>query len=195
MNDIVGTNRVGSHNQLPKIRRIKDYMIASLAFPIACNVSITFWALYAIDRELVFPERLDAIFPRLASSSSASYHDYLLIAFIMIFYYSWLNHVMHTNILIFILMEMCICFRQYPTRRRGMTGLIAFMLSYLAWLHVVKYYSGAWVYPVLDVLNFPQRLAFFAASLCLTMALYTMGETFNKTLWKKELHLVRDKTP
>lgn len=63
VNDLIGTNEVLPGKQLPVIRRIKDYMFAALALPVALNVGSTFWSLMAVDRELVFPKALDPYFP------------------------------------------------------------------------------------------------------------------------------------
>ncbi|XP_037911957.1 androgen-induced gene 1 protein-like isoform X1 [Hermetia illucens] len=169
VNDFLGSNEV-SPIQVPLIRKIKDYLMASLAFPVAMNVGISFWSLMAIDRELVFPKAFDAFFP------------------------GWLNHIMHTNIMIFIILELFISFRAYPKRRKGLLGLTVFMISYLIWIHVIKYYSGVWVYPVLDVLNFPLRLAFFVLILAITLSLYILGEFLNSRIWAKELKQLSKKS-
>ncbi|KAL9925276.1 androgen-induced gene 1 protein isoform X2 [Glossina fuscipes] len=169
INDFVGTNEV-SPKRLPRIRKLKDYMMAAFAFPLALNVGITFWSIYAIDRELILPKALDAVFP------------------------SWLNHIMHTNIAVFMILEMFTSFRAYPTRGDGMAGLSIFLLGYLIWLHVVKYYSGLWVYPFLEVLSLPQRLLFFIGSLAINWCLYVLGETMNNMIWSKELKMAQRKT-
>ncbi|XP_073826634.1 androgen-induced gene 1 protein-like isoform X4 [Musca autumnalis] len=168
VNDFVGSNEV-MPKKTPLIRKIKDYMMTTFAFPIALNVGITFWGLYAVDRELVFPRVLDAVFP------------------------SWLNHIMHTNIVVFIVLEMFISFRSYPSRFKGLAGLSAFMLAYLVWLHVIKHYSGVWVYPVLEVLQLPQRIVFFIGSLVFTLGLYMFGEVVNNLVWSKELKMAQRK--
>lgn len=167
-NDFIGTNEVAPKT-LPKIRKIKDFFLATFAFPLAFNVGISFWTLMAIDRELVFPKVLDLFFP------------------------SWLNHVMHTNIMVFILLEMFISFRIYPKRSKGLQGLLLFLLSYLVWLHFIKYMSGVWVYPVLDVLDLHQRIGFFAVVLLFTISVYIAGEFINNKIWTKELKLAMRK--
>lgn len=63
MNDFLGSNEVAP-KKTPIIRQIKDYVYAAFAFPVAFNVGITFWSLFTIDRELVFPKALDAFFPK-----------------------------------------------------------------------------------------------------------------------------------
>jgi len=168
VNDFIGTNEVAP-KRVPGVRKLKDYLMATLAFPVALNVGITFWSLYAIDRELVFPRVLDAVFP------------------------SWLNHIMHTNIVVFIVLEMFTSFRLYPRRSKGITGLTVFMISYLIWIHIVKHYSGIWVYPVLEVLQPIQRIIFFVAVLSFTLCLYLFGEFLNNIVWAKELKLAHRK--
>lgn len=104
---------------------------------------------------------------------------------------SWLNHVMHTNIVVFICVEMCTSFRQYPTRKNGLTGLVIFMLAYLSWIHIIRYVSGIWVYPVLEVLDLPQRIVFFIVNLLFGLSFYFVGEFVNKHLWASELKSVK----
>lgn len=118
----------------------------------------------------------------------------LLIIFLFYFFFSsWLNHIMHTNIVVFIVLEMFISFRSYPSRFKGLAGLSAFMLAYLVWLHVIKHYSGVWVYPVLEVLQLPQRIVFFIGSLVFTLGLYMFGEVLNNLVWSKELKMAQRK--
>lgn len=98
---------------------------------------------------------------------------------------------MHTNIVVFILVEMCTSFRQYPLRKKGLTGLVIFMAAYLLWIHVIRYVSGIWVYPVLEVLNLPQRIVFFIVNLLFGLSFYYLGEFANKHLWTSELRHIK----
>jgi hypothetical protein len=133
------------------------------AFPLAMFVGSTFWGLYAIDRELVFPKALDAFFP------------------------NWLNHVMHTNIMVFIILELFTSFRSYPSKKSSYIGLGFFMSAYLVWVHIIKYHADIWVYPVLDVLNLPQRILFFAALILSAFGLMVVGEFVNSSIWTREI--------
>ena len=101
---------------------------------------------------------------------------------------------MHTNIVVFIVLEMFISFRSYPTRSKGIKCLSSFMVGYLVWLHIVKYYSGFWVYPVLDVLNLPMRILFFVGILAFTLIMYIFGESLNNIIWNKEIKMVNRKS-
>lgn len=97
---------------------------------------------------------------------------------------------MHTNIMVFITLELLTTYRQYPSRRACLASLSLFMAVYLVWLHVVKHYSGVWVYPVLQVLDLPQRCVFFAVSIAVGALLYFVGELLNSWAWRGELRRV-----
>ncbi|XP_058818043.1 androgen-induced gene 1 protein-like [Topomyia yanbarensis] len=169
INDLIGTNEISPRTK-PISRKLKDYLFATFVFPGAMLVAITFWVIMTIDRELMLPKALDPIFP------------------------NWLNHALHTNIVLFVLLEVCTSFRQYPSRKDGLTGILSFGVCYLAWLHVIRHYGGVWVYGVLEVLNLPMRIAFFAAILGLSVGLYLFGELFNNAIWIRELWTLRSAT-
>lgn len=126
-------------------------------------VATTFWGIYFVDRELILPKAIDPYFP------------------------GWLNHLMHTNIVVFLLGELFTSYRKYPTRKQGLSTLAVVMVAYLVWIHVINHYTGKWVYPILEVLNFPLRLVFFAAMLVFLVVLYILGENLNNVIWRKQL--------
>ncbi|XP_053610712.1 androgen-induced gene 1 protein-like [Plodia interpunctella] len=162
LNDLIGTNET-SPSQKPLTRRIKDVMFSSLAFPLSIFVGTTFWGIYAVDRELILPRSIDQYFP------------------------GWLNHVMHTNIVVFSLIELITSFRMYPTRNTALSLLCSFMLCYVIWIHVIYFHTGVWVYPILNVLNWPLRLAFYVFSLALVCGLFLTGEKLNTLIWSNEV--------
>lgn len=112
-----------------------------------------------------------------------------LINFIPFFFclFSWLNHVMHTNVAIFILLELFLSFRQYPNRKSGFTGLLIFNICYVIWIHIIKAVSGRWVYPILEVLNLPQRIGFILFIGVFGISFYFIGELLNNKIWASEL--------
>ncbi|KAK9696389.1 FAR-17a/AIG1-like protein [Popillia japonica] len=160
LNEIWGNTEVSpSPRNNSIIRKLKDLILPSLAFPISMFVGLTFWGLYLVDRELVFPKAIDPYFP------------------------PWLNHVMHTNIMVFVLLEMYMSFRRYPSRPLGLGILAIFMLCYLVWLHVIYIKTGIWVYPILEKLNLAARVVFFVSLLSLSVVLYIVGEKINQRIW------------
>ncbi|KAL0274628.1 UNVERIFIED_CONTAM: hypothetical protein PYX00_002717 [Menopon gallinae] len=163
-NDIVGTNEFYA-KQKPLIRTIKDNLFCCIAFPLATFVSLTFWGLYAIDRELVFPAAMDEYFP------------------------TWLNHVVHTNVLIFSVVEFVTTFREYPPRKHGLPALTLFMLVYLIWVFIIYLRSGSWVYPVMQVLNWPARIMFFLSMLFFILGIYISQEILNDKIWRQTIEI------
>ncbi|EDV33530.1 uncharacterized protein Dana_GF24937 [Drosophila ananassae] len=165
LNDIFGSNAVSLKSR-SKLRSIRDYIFAAFAFPVAHNVCLSFWVIYVWDRELIFPSALDAIFP------------------------SWLNHVVHTNVALLAIMDLFTCFRRYPSRLAGVTGNMAFIILYIIWLHIVRYFSGEWVYPILEVLPLPLRYLFLALLVGFNLVCYFLGEFVNNIVWKPEHKLL-----
>ncbi|XP_031629458.1 androgen-induced gene 1 protein-like isoform X2 [Contarinia nasturtii] len=162
LNDVIGTNE--NYPKRPsKLRKLKDYIFATFAFPLAMNVAISFWSIYAIDRELILPKSFESFFP------------------------NWLNHVMHTNIVFFILLELLVSFRQYPAGKSGFIGLLVFNIFYVIWIHIIKFKTDRWVYPVLEVLNLPQRIGFILFIGIFGISFYFVGEYVNKRVWANEL--------
>lgn len=166
MNDIFGNNEQNPKKP-PLIRKIKDAIFTSLAFPLSMFVSVTFWGIYLVDRELIFPKILDKYFP------------------------VWLNHIMHTNIMVFVLLELVMSFRMYPTKKRGMSILTVFMLIYLIWFHIIYFYTGVWVYPILEVLNLPLKIVFYLSLLGFVLLCYLAGELFNNVLWSNQIRAIK----
>lgn len=161
LNDFFGSTKVSVHNR-PLITTFRDYCFASFVVPLTSDVAGMFWILYKIDRELVFPQTLDAFFPW------------------------WLNIFVHANIGVFILVEMILLHHKYPSRKSGLTGLGIFMTGYLMWVHCIKYNSGHWVYLVLNVLSSVQRTLFFVVLMPVGMSLYYVGEFVNNKIWSEK---------
>jgi len=144
------------------IKKIKDIMFASAAFPIGIFVGVIFWGLWSVDRELIFPAKLDGHFP------------------------VWLNHLMHTTVLPLQLGELTFSSHKYPSRVFGGTINSALTLGYLIWIHVIYHYGGFWVYPVFRVLT-PTARPFFMAFCCLLgFTFYLAGEKMNSIIWRKD---------
>ncbi|XP_018593070.1 androgen dependent TFPI regulating protein 1 isoform X2 [Scleropages formosus] len=140
---------------------IRDFLFTILAFPLGTFVCISFWTLYVIDRKLVYPKYLDDIIPL------------------------WLNHAMHTAILLLVLLELYLQPHRYPRRIRAVLCLALFCAAYLAWVLWVHHVSEIWVYPIMAHLS-PAGLALFlAASALALLPLYLLGEKLSLKYWTK----------
>lgn len=82
-NDFIGTNEF--HPKRPStLRKFKDYVFASFAFPLALNVAISFWSIYAVDRELILPKSFDSFFPVYVLNWTGFTSDLILIYWLIL---------------------------------------------------------------------------------------------------------------
>ncbi|KAI5639623.1 FAR-17a/AIG1-like protein domain-containing protein [Phthorimaea operculella] len=153
LNDLIGTN--AKNPKKPGfIRTIKDTLF-SLAFPAALFVTIAFWGIFAYDSELILPARVREFFP------------------------DWVNHVMHTTITVFIILESLLSPITYPSRKVGIPLGLVFIIAYVSLLATIFMRSGSLVYPVFDVMTVPMKVGFIASGALLGLFLYFFGELFN----------------
>lgn len=145
------------------LRKLRDYVYGTFALPLALETSLMFWTMTSIDRELVFPKALDEFFPR------------------------WLDFILHTNVSIFILLDLLMVHHIYPKKRTAIRGLTLFMLSYLIWIYLIFINTGRWVYGIIGIFTAPQRIAFFLVCGLVTIFLYLIGETLSKFVVRSEM--------
>ncbi|KAK2718392.1 androgen-induced gene 1 protein-like isoform X2 [Artemia franciscana] len=159
--DILTSNESTTANRTT-LQSIRDTFFSTVVFPIGLFVCVTFWGLFAIDRDLVYPTILDTFIP------------------------VWLNHVMHTVILPFDLIEQAVCFHRYLSTPKGLLLSGGAMVLYALWVFYIAYRTSFWVYPVLAVLNWTFRILFILGCMALAMVFYLFGQTLNSMLWGKQ---------
>lgn len=121
-----------------------------------------FWGLFCVNRELVAPKEWDGIFP------------------------VWLNHFIHTDIIILVLIEMVLLHRQYPRRKCfNLLGLSTLICCYMLWLHKIHDETGYWVYPILATLNWLESVFFYAFNVAVALAFYFLGWFINSRIWNE----------
>jgi hypothetical protein len=161
-NDIFGTNEI-SPLKKPITRKILDFIFPTLGFPVSAFVSSTFWLIYAIDRELIHPQRLDAVIP------------------------SWVNHTRHTFIIFIVFLELLTRFRRFPKTRYAMIAITILIVSYFTTIFTVKYLTNYWMYPVMAAMNNVQRAVFIMGIISYGILLYFIGKLINNKFWANEL--------
>jgi len=161
INDVFGSNVRPSQNlkNRSSLQKFRDFFYASVVFPIGVFVVLTFWGIYAVDRELVFPKALDAFIP------------------------SWLNHVMHTTVLPFLLVEKYLVYHDYPSRSKGLLACIGMVGLYQLWVLWIAHHAGIWVYPIMQVLDWQGRTGFFLACWVVIIVIYITGEKLSTAIW------------
>ncbi|XP_059166198.1 androgen-induced gene 1 protein-like [Physella acuta] len=144
------------------LRNWRDTFHSTIAFPVGTFVVLLFWGLYSIDRELVYPKALDDIIP------------------------SWLNHLLHTTPLPFLITDKYLVYHVHPPRLKGMIKASSIALIYIVWILFIAFYDNIWVYPILKTLSVHGRAVFLIFCMVIFGLLYILGEKTSSAFWKQE---------
>lgn len=142
--------------------RFRDWFLCSIAFPIAALVSLMYWGIYAVDRELIYPESLEELYPM------------------------WLSHCMHTYLIFILLADMYLVKHAQPSRRTGIPSLLVVGIAYLVWLLYLGFVKDMWIYPILQVLEGVYFVLFVIFTALILATLYFAGEKCNCALGKNK---------
>ncbi|KAJ8925624.1 hypothetical protein NQ315_009468, partial [Exocentrus adspersus] len=123
-----------------KVELYKGYIFTSLVFPCSLFVSTMFWSVYSINREWVLPEVLDEFVP------------------------DWLNHSLHTNIVVFLIIEVLIANQLLPTFKSAFIGLTTLSTIYNVVFLIVYFSCGQWIYGIFYIFTWPERIAFMLSN-------------------------------
>uniref|UniRef100_A0A668SCL9 Androgen-dependent TFPI-regulating protein n=1 Tax=Oreochromis aureus TaxID=47969 RepID=A0A668SCL9_OREAU len=145
------------------LSKFKDFLFSVFAFPVGTFVVLLFWAIFAYDRELVYPATIDTFFP------------------------PWMNHAMHTFVLPILLGEVLVQPHAYPQTKRALTALGIVGLAYLSWIIWVYMSVGIWVYPLLGRFSAPGLVGFFFFNMSVVISLYLLGNELSRHVWGKRL--------
>jgi FAR-17a/AIG1-like protein len=163
INDFFGTSEPCPRDY-PFIRSLKDYIFAALAFPTAAYVSLIFWCLCLVDRDLILPAKYSEIFPW------------------------WLNQIVHTNVLVWMIAEHYFSCYRWQNMRLEIISLAVWSILYFIWVFVIKHFAGVWIYPFMAVLSVTELILFFAVALVIPFACYFSGRYINRQIWSKYDH-------
>jgi len=133
----------------------------AIVFPSSIIVFTTFWGLFAIDRNLIFPKQLE---------------EFLL---------PHVNHIVHTLILPGMLIEGAFYHHPRPKKTSGMVTFFGVLGTYTVWICYIGFAKGFWVYPFLSVMPLAAKFVFFAANAVVGFAIYKLGGQFYKIFWAK----------
>ncbi|XP_066994687.2 androgen-dependent TFPI-regulating protein isoform X3 [Anabrus simplex] len=126
-----------------------------------------FWVLFLVDRKLVFPPEIDNVIP------------------------AWVNHAIHTNIIITAVMELATTFHRYPrARNRAIMGITLYIIAYGVCYFSTYFIHGTWLYPVYEVMNWTQRIIFTVFVYLLTVGFYFFGEGLTTKIWENEIQTI-----
>lgn len=147
------------------LQKLCDLMFTTIAVPTSFFVAVTFWAIYAYDRNLVYPEAFDLVVPQ------------------------YLNHFWHTTIALWVVFETLLYFHRYPST--GVAAAVNFAVNagYLSWIVWVFVKTGFWVYPVLQVLPLPFLALFCGGCMFFSLSLYLVGKAIAHLRWGKTVYI------
>ncbi|XP_035659274.1 androgen-induced gene 1 protein-like [Branchiostoma floridae] len=151
------------------LRKIQDYVLASVLFPMSMIVTVVFWGIYAVDRDMIFPTSMDKIIPPWIN------HVWIIPP--------WINHVWHTTVVPVLLLEMYLVHHRQPSRRAGLTGAVTVGIIYLIWVLIVAHVGGFWVYPFMAAMNNFQFFLFCCFTAVIGCCFYLLGEVCNNMFW------------
>ena len=139
--------------------KLSDIAFTAVAFPLSWFIVITFWAIYAYDRQLVYPISFDKVVP------------------------SWLNHFWHTTIGVFVLFEVMLVYHRYP--KSGMAACLSLIVNaaYLSWIGWVYGQTKFWAYPIMAVLPIPFLVLFIAGCMLFSFCLFFFGRHVSTLRW------------
>lgn len=143
-----------------EIKAVVDFIFTTLGFPIGMFVSVSFWGLYSVNRDLVFPDELDEFFPPAT------------------------NHMMHTAPAVTLFIELY-CYRhQYPPSVGMGVGMItSFMALYYAIIVMAHKHTGVWVYGLFEIMSDMQRYFAVGVFTTVTIIFYIIGDIINTKLF------------
>jgi len=100
----------------------------------------------------------------------------------------WVNHVMHTAPVPFIIIDSLLICHKYPPRMEGIRSVFGYGILYIISIVIWFFVEGEWVYPILDVLDNSHRILFFIATAAFIILLYLLGDLFNSIIWGVAAH-------
>ena len=159
---IVGSdNKAKGNTQASLLQRFRDFLFSTLALPLSILVTTSFWAIYGINRELIWPLFLGKLYPL------------------------WVNHMIHTTCMLSQLIEMSTVFHAFPSTKTGTRSTAGFLLTYLTWILYLAFNKGVWIYPVLEKLPAILRTVFILVYGVYGGVLFVAGKTLNGIIWSR----------
>eukprot|EP01133_Synstelium_polycarpum_P012177 gene12177-14252_t len=154
----------------------RDHLFRGVLFPVTVTVTVMFWGIYYVDKELIYPDEVAAIFP------------------------SILNHIQHTMPGIFAVVELLLINHQFhralPTSAeakskrpdtsglyRDVTNMLSFLFFYIIVILVARYSFGYWAYPILEIIPLHSKIIFILSSSCFFLTLYIFERLLAKGRW------------
>lgn len=141
------------------VRKMRRYFFESVFFPTGVTVFFMFWPLFLANRQIIYPVELDLVVP------------------------IWMNHLIHTNIMVLIVLEVILCPHFYSDRKEGLARSCVVPIVYTLCLLITNAIRGTWPYPLFGMIGHLGRALFFTFTYFIVWVAYVSGEKINGWLW------------
>ncbi|CAH1406765.1 unnamed protein product [Nezara viridula] len=119
-----------------KLRRFADALFTTIVLPIGMYITIGFWIVYHIDRDLIFPIWLEEIIP------------------------GWVNHGVHTFNLVLPLIDLFLVKHTFPPWSEAVYYSALYCGSYTICLFGTYFQHGFWLYPIFEKMTLFQSICY-----------------------------------
>ena len=148
------------------LQRLTDLVFTTMVLPLAIFIPVSFWGLYAIDRNLIYPEVFDKVVP------------------------PYINHFLHTAILLWALCEVYLVHHHFPSTRWAAVVIFTYSLAYCSWVVYLYVTTNWWCYSVMHRIgSLYAMVPFFACSIFLCFGLHLLGRWVAGVRWGRTTHL------
>ncbi|KAL3288691.1 hypothetical protein HHI36_003125 [Cryptolaemus montrouzieri] len=150
----IATQKTRTKKTRSSITYLKAYIFTMFIVPFSVFVTSMFWGLYHYNRELVYPTAMDEVFP------------------------SWFNHIIHTCIFIFMVLEFNFIGHhpEFSFRSIFLGMTVTFIVYYTVFFY---HYStvGYFLYPVFHLFSWSEIIGFLAAIYFFSLFMSRFGIT------------------
>lgn len=141
------------------LQKFANFIFTTVAFPLAAFVTLIFWSIYAIDRNLVYPEILDTVVP------------------------VYINHLWHTTILLWVIFEIYLFHHHFPSTGIAAVSVLVYGAMYISWVVYIFVMTDWWCYPIMKVLPPYAMALFFGFCLFLNLGFFLVGKWLAYVRW------------
>ncbi|XP_069692487.1 androgen-induced gene 1 protein-like [Periplaneta americana] len=143
-----------------KLHNFNSWLHTCVVFPAAIVVAVNFWTMYSFLED------------NLIEDMAVMKHVPL-----------WMNHSLHTVILVLPLFEMSLSYRPYPDRMRGLLAVLGVILCYCSWVVFARVVGGRWPYPFMSILPARHIFCYWVGNFLLAAVSYLLGDFVNYLIW------------
>jgi len=162
LKNLFGGKNLDHHPAPPKSTAFHLFF-RSIIYPFSIGIGVLFWAVHSYDNKLVFAVGRDRLVGPVR------------------------NQLNHTFPLIACLLEICLVNHNYPLSPvKDLIGGFTFWATYFSYLSYLIVARGDWVYTILNVLAFHNRILFIGLSYLCLVTSYFSGRAINSLLYSAE---------